>query len=71
MRQEKVDHLPGLIIIVMANVDLALLFAGHLALPFLGYFINLLPILWPPDPKSQLMGMTLVLGKTEGRRRRG
>ena len=25
------------------------------------------PILWPPDAKSQLM----MLGKTEGRRRRG
>ena len=38
MRQEKMDHLPGLIIIVMANVDLALPFAGHLALPFPGLF---------------------------------
>ena len=27
------------------------------------------PILWPPDAKSQKN--TLVLGKTEGRRRRG
>ena len=29
------------------------------------------PILWPPDAKSQLMGNDLMLGKTEGRRRRG
>ena len=27
------------------------------------------PILWPPDVKSWLIGKTLVLGKTEGRRR--
>ena len=29
------------------------------------------PILWPPYVKSQLIGKTLLLGKTEGRRRRG
>ena len=29
------------------------------------------PIIWPPDAKSQLIGNTLMLGKTEGRRRRG
>ena len=29
------------------------------------------PILWPPDPKSQLLEKTLMLGKIEGRRRRG
>ena len=29
------------------------------------------PILWPPDSKSLLTGKTLMLGKTEGRRRRG
>ena len=30
------------------------------------------PILWPPDVKSQLIGnQTLILGKIEGRRRRG
>ena len=29
------------------------------------------PILWPPDGKSQLIGKTLMLGKIEGRRRRG
>ena len=29
------------------------------------------PILWPPDAKSQMLGKTLMLGKTEGRRRRG
>ena len=28
------------------------------------------PILWPPDGKSQLIGKTLMLGKTEGKRRR-
>ena len=28
-------------------------------------------ILWPPDVKSQLMEKTLLLGKIEGRRRRG
>ena len=27
------------------------------------------PILWPPDAKSQLIGKDLMLGKTEGRRR--
>ena len=31
-----------------------------------------IPILWPPDVKSQLIGKgTLMLGKIEGRRRRG
>ena len=29
------------------------------------------PILWPPDRKSWLTEKTLMLGKTEGRRRRG
>ena len=29
------------------------------------------PILWPPDAKSQLTGRTLMLGKIEGRKRRG
>ena len=29
------------------------------------------PILWPPDTKSWLVGKTLMLGKIEGRRRRG
>ena len=29
------------------------------------------PILWPPDAKSWLMEKTLMLGKIEGRRRRG
>ena len=28
-------------------------------------------ILWPPDTKSQLIGKTLMLGKVEGKRRRG
>ena len=28
-------------------------------------------ILWPPDVKSHLVGKTLILGKTEGRRRKG
>ena len=29
------------------------------------------PILWPPDVKSQLIEKDLMLGKIEGRRRRG
>ena len=29
------------------------------------------PILWPPVAKSQLTGKDLMLGKIEGRRRRG
>ena len=29
------------------------------------------PILCPPDAKSLLIGIDLMLGKTEGRRRRG
>ena len=29
------------------------------------------PILWPPDVKSWFMEKTLMLGKIEGRRRRG
>ena len=29
------------------------------------------PMLWPPDMKIQLLEKTLMLGKTEGRRRRG
>ena len=29
------------------------------------------PILWPPDAESQLIRTTLILGKIEGRRRRG
>ena len=29
------------------------------------------PILWPPDVKNRLIGKTLMLGKIEGRRRRG
>ena len=29
------------------------------------------PIFWPPDMKSRLTGKTLMLGKIEGRRRRG
>ena len=29
------------------------------------------PILWPPDAKSRLIGKDLMLGKIEGRRRRG
>ena len=28
------------------------------------------PILWSPDAKSQVTGKDLVLGKTEGKRRR-
>ena len=29
------------------------------------------PILWPPDARADLLEKTLMLGKTEGRRRRG
>ena len=29
------------------------------------------PVLWPPDAKSQLVRKTLMLGKIEGRSRRG
>ena len=29
------------------------------------------PVLWPPDSKNSLIGKTLMLGKIEGRRRRG
>ena len=29
------------------------------------------PMLWPPDTKKWLTGKTLILGKIEGRRRRG
>ena len=29
------------------------------------------PILWPPDVKNWLLGKTLILGKNEGRRKRG
>ena len=29
------------------------------------------PILWPPDAKNDSVEKTLMLGKTEGRRRRG
>ena len=29
------------------------------------------PILWPPDAKSQLIGKYSMLGKNEGKRRRG
>ena len=29
------------------------------------------PILWPPDGRTTLLEKTLMLGKTEGRRRRG
>ena len=29
------------------------------------------PILWPCDEKSKLIGQVLMLGKIEGRRRRG
>ena len=29
------------------------------------------PMLWPPDAKSHLLEKTMMLGKMEGRRRRG
>ena len=30
-----------------------------------------IPILWPPDARADLLEKTLMLGKIEGRRRRG
>ena len=38
---------------------------------FLGRTVAKAPILWPPDVKSRLIGKTLILGKAEGKRRRG
>ena len=29
------------------------------------------PVLWPPDTVSRFIGKDLMLGKTEGKRRRG
>ena len=29
------------------------------------------PVLWPPDAKNGLIGKNLILGKIEGRRKRG
>ena len=37
---------------------------------FIGRMDAEVTILWPPDGKSQLIGKTLMLGKTEGKRRR-
>ena len=36
-----------------------------------GLMLKLKPVLWPPDAKSWLIWKTLMLGKIEGRRRRG
>ena len=36
-----------------------------------GLILKLKPILWPPDVKNWLTEKTLMLGKTEGSRRRG
>ena len=38
---------------------------------FIGRTDAEVPILWPPDAKSQLLENTLMLAKTEGRKRRG
>ena len=38
---------------------------------FIGRIDAEAPILWPPDAKCQPIGKDLMLGKTEGRRRRG
>ena len=35
------------------------------------YYVSSVSILWPPDAKSHSLEKTLMLGKTEGRRRRG
>ena len=34
-------------------------------------YLNTWPILWPPDEKTDSFEKTLMLGKIEGRRRRG
>ena len=36
-----------------------------------GLLLSWSPILWPPDMKNWLIGKDLMLGKIEGRRRRG
>ena len=36
-----------------------------------GYIFHEVVCFWPPDVKSQLIGKDLVLGKIEGKRRRG
>ena len=43
---------------------------GNLCLIFIGRTNAEAPILWPPDLKNQLGGRTLMLGKTEGKRKR-
>ena len=44
---------------------------GNLSWIFMGRTEAEAPILWPPDEKSWLTGKDLMLGKIEGRRRRG
>ena len=44
---------------------------GNQLRTFIGRTDTEVPILWPPDAKSQLVEKTLMLGKIEGRRRRG
>ena len=44
---------------------------GNQPLIFTGRTDAEVPVLWPPNVKSQLIGKTLMLGKTEGRKRRG
>ena len=39
--------------------------------PLEGLMLTEAPILWPPDAKNWLFGKDLMLGKIEGRRRRG
>ena len=44
---------------------------GNQPLIFIGRTDAEAPTLWPPDAKSQLTGKTLMLGNSEGRRRKG
>ena len=44
---------------------------GNQSWLFIGSIDAETPILWPPDAKHWLIGKTLILGKVEGRRRRG
>ena len=44
---------------------------GNQSRIFIGRTDTETPILWPPDAKNRLIEKTLMLRKTEGRRRRG
>ena len=49
----------------------SVIFKGNQPWIFIGRTDAEAPILWPPDMKSWLIEKTLILGKTEGKRRRG